>query len=468
MSREEPYYIPIPEEYGRRKLNALYREIPLKDTASRLLRKYLNAAANLYGIIPLSKLYGIITSQNKSLVTKEEFLAFAEIARHECEDYYILGKSELYYDGPETELMEYEVIDVQLIGEDLEPYHEILRGHQGKPYYVPDKKEFLAYDNPFHWENTPEAEAFRNFLLTKTTVPEDKLEAVFIDIYYGLHCMNAGFEDVMNRLDEIGCEVSPQSGYRRFCRGVYAVSQHVRMQYNRGHTPDELTAMYPPEERIPKSIPLPEHPSGHCGRNHESRRASARDSGNGDAQRRAADEFPERNRRNSERNKTEKGWPERSLPLRKREEIQKVLRTVMRMKIKLQTVIDAIEQASDAYTMLYDTKTNETVYLPDVWITGETDEDLAELIEKEPERFLRFPTKYEIHEYSIMDSFVDDLPAGRIKSELAGAIRGKGAFRRFKQTIRFQGVEQLWYDYQANAYRELAERWCNENDIQFE
>ena len=70
MSREEPYYIPIPEEYGRRKLNALYREIPLKDTASRLLRKYLNAAANLYGIIPLSKLYGIITSQNKSLVTK--------------------------------------------------------------------------------------------------------------------------------------------------------------------------------------------------------------------------------------------------------------------------------------------------------------------------------------------------------------------------------------------------------------
>ena len=98
MSREEPYYIPMPEEYGRRRLNALYREIPLKDTTSRLLRKYFNAAANLYGIIPLRKLYGIITSQNKSLVTKEEFLAFAEIARHECEDYYILGKSELYYD----------------------------------------------------------------------------------------------------------------------------------------------------------------------------------------------------------------------------------------------------------------------------------------------------------------------------------------------------------------------------------
>ena len=45
--------------------------------------------------------------------------------------------------------------------------------------------------------------------------------------------------------------------------------------------------------------------------------------------------------------------------MRKREEIQKVLRAVMCMRIKLQTVIDAIEQASDAYTMLYDTKPDE-------------------------------------------------------------------------------------------------------------
>ena len=87
------------------------------------------------------------------------------------------------------------------------------------------------------------------------------------------------------------------------------------------------------------------------------------------------------------------------------------------MKIKLQTVIDAIEQAS---------------------------------------------------EYSIMDSFVDYLPPGRMKNELGAAIRGRGAFRRFKQTIRFHGIEQLWYDYQADAYRELAERWCRDNDVEYE
>ena len=94
MSKEQ--YIEFPEEYTRRELNARYREIPLKDTTSRLLRKYFNAMANLYGIIPLHKAKEIIFSLSPKLVTEDEFLAFAEIARHECEDYYILGGDELY------------------------------------------------------------------------------------------------------------------------------------------------------------------------------------------------------------------------------------------------------------------------------------------------------------------------------------------------------------------------------------
>ena len=84
-------------------------------------------------------------------------------------------------------------------------YHESY-GPSGKTLLCAGQKGASAYDNPFYWENTPEAEAFRTFLLTKTTVPEDKMEAVFVDIYYGLHCMNAGLEDVLNRLDEIGVE----------------------------------------------------------------------------------------------------------------------------------------------------------------------------------------------------------------------------------------------------------------------
>ncbi len=137
------------------------------------------------------------------------------------------------------------------------------------------------------------------------------------------------------------------------------------------------------------------------------------------------------------------------------------------MTIPLQRVIDAVERACDAYTEFYDSETRETVSLPDPAQTGEVNEELEELLEAEPDRFLRFPTRFEIHEYSIMESFIEELPAGKTHNELAQAIRGRGAFRRFKSSIRYYGIEQLWYDYLENAYREIAIRWCSEHDLKY-
>ena len=44
-----------------------------------------------------------------------------------------------------------------------------------------------------------------------------------------------------------------------------------------------------------------------------------------------------------------------------------------------------------------------------------------------PERFLRFPTKYEIHQYRIIEDFIAQLSPGKAQEELAYAIRGKMA-----------------------------------------
>lgn len=138
------------------------------------------------------------------------------------------------------------------------------------------------------------------------------------------------------------------------------------------------------------------------------------------------------------------------------------------MKIKLDIVIDAIECADDAFIYYYDAETKDTVFLQDSMYTGESNEETEKLIDSHPERFYRLPTKFDIHEYSIMESFVDDLPDGRAKNELASAIHGKGAFRRFKNGIHYHGIEQAWYDYQAQAYREIAIRWCRDNGFENE
>ena len=73
--------------------------------------------ANLYGIIPLHKAKEIVFSLSPKLITEEEFLAFTEIARHECEGYYILGGDTLYSDVQYTKPLDREIIDVTLFDE---------------------------------------------------------------------------------------------------------------------------------------------------------------------------------------------------------------------------------------------------------------------------------------------------------------------------------------------------------------
>ena len=139
------------------------------------------------------------------------------------------------------------------------------------------------------------------------------------------------------------------------------------------------------------------------------------------------------------------------------------------MTIPLKQVIQAIEEAGDVFTSFWDTKTDKTVYLADPLMTDMTEEDkvLAAAIEDAPERFLRFPTKHEIHQYRIMEDFIAQLSPGKAQEELVHTIHGKGAFRRFKQSVRFHRLEQRWYDYLAEAYRGLAIRWCEEEGLAY-
>ena len=77
------------------------------------------------------------------------------------------------------------------------------------------------------------------------------------------------------------------------------------------------------------------------------------------------------------------------------------------------------------------------------------------------------PTSYDIYEYDIMEAFVR-IQSGTLYEKLAHAIQGRGAFRRFKDIVYDLGIDQQWYDYQANAYKRIAARWCDENDINYE
>lgn len=248
----ETSFIPFPETYTRRELNALYREIPLKDTTSRTLRKYFDAMANLYGVITLKKAYEIISSQSPKLVTESEFLAFAEIARHECGYYHILGRDELFIDGKKGSLFDHEIIDCMLIGDDIDLYIETKLCQSGKEFYIPNKKELLLYADVSYSEETEETTALKTFINNKFNLTEREAFNVFYEILDNTRILTETLNPIFSALETFDLVLDSESDLQELIKLYQDFNNTTRMQCNCGHTPSEINQMYP--RKTPRSM----------------------------------------------------------------------------------------------------------------------------------------------------------------------------------------------------------------------
>jgi hypothetical protein len=82
--------------------------------------------------------------------------------------------------------------------------------------------------------------------------------------------------------------------------------------------------------------------------------------------------------------------------------------------------------------------------------------------------YVRLPDPYEIHEYTIMESFCMSVDDKKISDTLLDKIHGSGAFRRFKETIRRYNLENAWYKYLDDAYKEIAIDWLEARGIAYQ
>jgi hypothetical protein len=79
--------------------------------------------------------------------------------------------------------------------------------------------------------------------------------------------------------------------------------------------------------------------------------------------------------------------------------------------------------------------------------------------------YVPLPSRFDIHEYSVMERFCHTVSNPKVVNDLFRSIAGRGAFRRFKDAIRRHGVEDGWYRFRDEEYKEIAREWCKENGI---
>jgi len=165
----------------------------------------------------------------------------------------------------------------------------------------------------------------------------------------------------------------------------------------------------------------------------------------------------------------------------------------MSATVKLKTLIDEMQDQMDEWSAYFCKKTGEFVSLPDEAFRAAeemSDEDemddeaetasdrffdveedqieLAKDIMDNSDDYVELPSEYDIHEYEIMENFCLSIKDEKVGKLLLIAIKGAGAFRRFKDMISELEVEDDWYKFRDEAYKELAMEWCDDNGLKYE
>ncbi|MFS0615891.1 UPF0158 family protein [Lederbergia ruris] len=153
----------------------------------------------------------------------------------------------------------------------------------------------------------------------------------------------------------------------------------------------------------------------------------------------------------------------------------------MKAKVNLRDIIDGMEMQFDEWNTYLNRSTGEVIsvsqndlraaeedepidHLPD-W--QQEDLKIAIDVVENFENYVELPTKYDINEYQMMEDFCYVLSDGNKKNKLLNAIRGRGAFRRFKDLVFQLDLEEEWYTFRDNAYKKIAIRWCQDYDLEY-
>mgnify|MGYP001168653645 FL=1 len=153
----------------------------------------------------------------------------------------------------------------------------------------------------------------------------------------------------------------------------------------------------------------------------------------------------------------------------------------MGTRVKLSEIVGEMELQHDQGSLYLNQKTGEVVLLIDIeMLTAEEEESSEELPEWQREakkvakdilenrgNYVELPSKVEINEYRIMEDFCHSVEDRGISENLFDAIKGRGAFGRFKDNIVRMGIEARWYKYKNETLKRMAIEWCKDNHIDY-
>ena len=134
--------------------------------------------------------------------------------------------------------------------------------------------------------------------------------------------------------------------------------------------------------------------------------------------------------------------------------------------IKLSLIVDAVERISNFSNIFVNIKSGEIVEISEYDSSDEREEMYNE-IDENIDDYIRMPSNYELDSYGRMEMFIDSLDNQEHQMKLYKAINGKGAFRRFKDTLIYLGIRESWFAYERKLNIKLAKSILEDYELEY-
>ncbi|MHB8066618.1 MAG: UPF0158 family protein [Desulfobaccales bacterium] len=133
------------------------------------------------------------------------------------------------------------------------------------------------------------------------------------------------------------------------------------------------------------------------------------------------------------------------------------------LTIRADELIMAFEDQNSEMQHFFDRQTGEILSI----FTEEIDEEDAERLEAEPDRYLLIEPAESWVGFDIMNDFVETLPESKIQGELDRALRKNRPFRRFKDVLlNYPSVREDWFRFHEQAFIKIIKEWLKDNEVE--
>ena len=203
-------------------------------------KKLFYAFANLYGMIPIRKIYEILTDNYGMDISEKSFLDLCEYFRYEQKScFYIFGKEEYYQEdtSPASEPMD-RLLAFDSFVEFDDAYELVLSLKEGTPWYVPPIEELEKYEDDLYFEKTKAFVSVIGFLKDEFKLDFIDSESKIYDAFFSLKLEDHNFDNFLDELQQSGLDLTFER-VQKLAPYYTELNNNTRMQANNGYTPAE-------------------------------------------------------------------------------------------------------------------------------------------------------------------------------------------------------------------------------------